>query len=51
MAISVPLLTIVAGMDVHIAIGAGLVSVIACSCGSAASFLKQRLGNVRLALV
>jgi len=47
----VPLLTILAGIDVRIAIGASLVSVIACSCGSAASFLKQRLTNVRLALV
>src|SRR5579885_1771580 len=47
----VPLLTILAGIDVRIAIGASLVSVIACSCGSAPSFLKQRLTNVRLALV
>jgi uncharacterized membrane protein YfcA len=47
----VPILTIVAGVDVHIAIGASIVSVIACSCGSAASFLKERLTNVRLAIV
>jgi len=47
----VPMLTIMAGVDVHVAIGASLVSVIACSCGSAASFLKQRLTNVRLAIV
>jgi uncharacterized membrane protein YfcA len=38
-------------MDVHVAIGASLVSVIACSSGSAASFLRQRLTNVRLAIV
>lgn len=31
-----PILTIVAGLDVHVAIGASIVSVIACSCGSAA---------------
>ncbi|HEY1782392.1 MAG TPA: sulfite exporter TauE/SafE family protein [Roseiarcus sp.] len=47
----VPLLTIVAGVNVRLAIGASLVSVIACSCGSAAAFLKQRLTNVRLAIV
>jgi uncharacterized protein len=47
----VPVLTIIAGVDVRVAIGASLISVIACSCGSAASFLKQRLTNVRLAIV
>jgi uncharacterized protein len=47
----VPLLTIVAGVDVHLAIGASIVSVIACSCGSAAPFLNERLTNVRLAIV
>lgn len=47
----VPILTIAMGMDVHTAIGASLVSVIACSCGSASSFLKERLTNVRLAIV
>jgi uncharacterized membrane protein YfcA len=47
----VPLLTIVAGLDIHVAVGAGIVSVIACSCGSAAPFLKERFTNVRLAIV
>ena len=47
----VPILTMVAGVDVHVAIGASIVSVIACSCGSAAPFLKERLTNVRLAIV
>ena len=47
----VPTLTVVAGMDVHLAIGASIVSVIACSCGSAAPLLKERLTNVRLAIV
>jgi uncharacterized protein len=46
----VPILTVL-GVDVHIAIGTSIISVIACSCGSAASFLKQRLTNVRLAVV
>lgn len=47
----VPILTTVLGIDIHTAIGAGLISVIACSCGSAASFLRSRLANVRLAIV
>jgi hypothetical protein len=47
----VPLLTIVVGLDVHVAIGASIVSVIACSSGSAAPFLRQHFTNVRLAIV
>jgi uncharacterized membrane protein YfcA len=47
----VPILTTIAGLDIRIAIGASIVSVIACSCGSAAAFLRERLTNVRLAIV
>lgn len=47
----VPILTLLFGVDIHVAIGASIVSVIACSCGSAAPFLKGRLTNVRLAIV
>jgi uncharacterized membrane protein YfcA len=47
----VPILTLLFGVDIHVAIGASIVSVIACSCGSAAAFLKGRLTNVRLAIV
>ncbi|MBB1592864.1 permease [Achromobacter sp. UMC46] len=47
----VPILTLLFGVDIHVAIGASIVSVIACSCGSAAPFLKARLTNVRLAIV
>ena len=47
----VPILTMVMGVDIHVAIGASIVSVIACSCGSAAPFLRERLTNVRLAIV
>ncbi|MBV7483092.1 sulfite exporter TauE/SafE family protein [Bordetella sp. BOR01] len=47
----VPALTLWAGVDLRIAIAASLVSVIACSCSSAAPFLKHRLTNIRLALV
>ena len=47
----VPILTLLFGVNIHVAIGASLVSVIACSCGSAAPFLKGRLTNIRIAIV
>jgi uncharacterized membrane protein YfcA len=47
----VPILTLLFRIDIHVAIGASIVSVIACSCGSAAPFLKGRLTNIRLAIV
>jgi uncharacterized membrane protein YfcA len=47
----VPILTMFLRIDIHTAIGASIISVIACSCGSAAPFLKARLTNIRLAIV
>jgi hypothetical protein len=47
----VPLLTLFCGVELHAAIGASLVSVIACSCSSAAPYLRAGLTNVRLAIV
>ncbi|HYZ83352.1 MAG TPA: sulfite exporter TauE/SafE family protein [Bryobacteraceae bacterium] len=47
----VPLLTIFGHIEIHTAVGASIVSVIACSCGGAAPFLKNRLTNIRLAIV
>ena len=47
----VPILTLLFGVDIHVAIGASIISVIACSCGSAAPFLKGRLTNCRVAIV
>lgn len=46
----VPLLTLFGGLDIHTAVAASIVSVIACSCGSAASFLTSSLTNIRLAI-
>jgi uncharacterized protein len=46
----VPVLTMFGHLDIRSAIGASIVSVIACSCSSAAPFLKGRLTNVRLAI-
>lgn len=47
----VPVLTVFGHVDIRIAIGASIVSVIACSCSSAAPYLRERLTNIRLALV
>ncbi len=47
----VPLLTLFGHLDIYTAVGASLVSVIACSCGSAAPFLTRGFTNVRLAVV
>lgn len=47
----VPILTIFGHVKIHTAIGASVVSVIACSCSSAAPFLRERLTNIRLAIV
>jgi uncharacterized protein len=47
----VPILTLFGHIDIRTAIGASIVSVIACSCGSASPFLKGGLVNIRLAVV
>ena len=47
----VPILTMFGHLDIRTAIGASIVSVIACSCGSASPFLKGGLVNIRLAFV
>jgi uncharacterized membrane protein YfcA len=49
--IIVPVLTLVFGVDIRYAVAASLISIIATSSGAAASFLKDHLTNVRLAIV
>lgn len=46
----IPLLTIILGVDIHYAIGAALVSVIATSSGSAAAYVKEGIANMRLGM-
>ncbi|HEY1547818.1 MAG TPA: sulfite exporter TauE/SafE family protein [Kofleriaceae bacterium] len=46
----VPLLALFLGVELHTAIAASIVSVIACSCAGAAPLLAARLTNVRLAI-
>jgi uncharacterized membrane protein YfcA len=47
----VPVLTLFSGLDIHAAVGASIVSVIACSCGGAAPFLRSGTTNIRVAIV
>jgi uncharacterized membrane protein YfcA len=47
----VPLLTMFGGVNIHTAVAASIVSVIACSCGSAAPFLREGFTNIRIAVV
>ncbi len=47
----VPVLTMFGGLDIHAAVAASIVSVIACSCASAASSLRSGLTNLRVAIV
>jgi uncharacterized protein len=46
----VPLLTMVFGINMHYAMGASLVSVIATSSGAAAMYLRSGLSNIRVGL-
>ncbi len=47
----VPLLTLAFGVDIHYAIGASLVSVIATSSGSAAAYVRDGYVNVRIGVL
>ena len=46
----VPLLTLAFGADIHYAIGASLVSVIATSSGAAAAYVKEGFSNLRIGM-
>ncbi|WP_442590142.1 sulfite exporter TauE/SafE family protein [Pedobacter sp. AW31-3R] len=48
--IIIPLLTLVLGVDIHYAIGASVVSVIATSSGSAAAYVKEGITNIRIGM-
>lgn len=49
--IIVPVLTLVLHVDIRYAIAASLISIVATSSGAAAGFLKDRLTNLRLAVL
>jgi uncharacterized protein len=46
----IPLLTLLLGVNIHYAIGASLISVIATSSGSAAAYVKEGITNIRLGM-
>ena len=46
----IPVLTLVFGVDLHYAMGASIVSVIATSSGAAAAYLRSSLSNIRVGL-
>lgn len=48
--IIIPLLTVFLGVDIHLAIGTALVSVIATSSGSASAYVKEGITNMRLGI-
>jgi uncharacterized protein len=45
-----PLLTLAMGVDIHYAIGATLVSVIATSSGAAAAYVREGISNIRIGM-
>jgi len=45
-----PVLTVLLGVDLHFAIGASLVSVIATSSGAAAAYVKEGFSNIRIGM-
>lgn len=48
--IIIPLLTLGLGVNIHYAIGASIISVIATSSGSAAAYVKEGITNVRIGM-
>ena len=48
--IIVPALTLLLGVDIRLAIGASIVSVIATSSGAAAAYVRDRMANIRVAM-
>ncbi|WP_214071361.1 sulfite exporter TauE/SafE family protein [Mucilaginibacter sp. dw_454] len=48
--IIIPLFTLILHIDIHYAIGASLVSVIATSSGAAAAYVKEGITNMRLGM-
>lgn len=48
--IVVPALTLFLGVDIRLAIGASIISVIATSSGAAAAYVRERMTNLRVAM-
>ncbi len=48
--IIIPLLTLGLGVDIHYAIGASIISVIATSSGAAAAYVREGITNIRIGM-
>ncbi len=48
--IVVPMLTVLFGVDIHLAAGASLISVIATSSGAASAYVKEGYSNIRIGM-
>ncbi|NTX08488.1 sulfite exporter TauE/SafE family protein [Myxococcus sp. CA051A] len=48
--ILIPVLTLLLKVDIHYAVGASIVSVIATSSGAAAAYVRERMANMRVAM-
>jgi uncharacterized protein len=46
----IPVLTLLFGVDIHYAIGASIVSIIATSSGAAATYVRDRITNLRIGM-
>jgi uncharacterized membrane protein YfcA len=49
--ILIPFLTLVLGVNIRYAIGASLIAVIATSSGAASAYLRNRMANIRVAIL
>jgi uncharacterized membrane protein YfcA len=46
----IPALTIIFGVDIHLAVGASIISVIATSSGAAAGYVRDRMTDMRIGM-
>lgn len=46
----IPILTLLLGVDIHFAIGASIVAIIATSSGAASVYVKDRITNIRVGM-
>ena len=46
----IPMLTVLFGLDIHYAVGASIVSVIATSSGAAVTYVREHLANLRVGM-
>jgi uncharacterized membrane protein YfcA len=46
----IPILTVLFGVDIHLAIGASIISVIATSSGAGATYVRDKVTNIRVGM-